>query len=482
MAEENKKHLDNTRNDLTWKHRLGYSFGDMGGVVTLTFITTYLMRYMTAVLGISFATTGIILFIWNMWDMLNDPLVGGLMDRAFAKAKPGQDKFRPWILASVPVIVFGLIAFVTVPNWFDGLLQIVAVFLLKIVYEFGYTMMNIAMGSILSVMALNDTERTTLSSARGIGSTVGSFIAMFFIPQILDRLGETPEGYAAAGIFAAVAGGILIFMHYLWTEERNKAAQKVADEQDGEQIKWSDIFVTLRKNKAFLALCLHSIVIVLGQTMNQQATTFIVGDIFFDPGAMSWGTVVQTGLSLLLLFLAPSLIKVFGSTVNQIRTYLVISAVLFVALMITVNVTDISATTYIVWMYAALGFMMMSVQLQWGLVGQSIDYNEYITGKRNEGTIYGFFSLTRRLGTVLAQSTAAWIIGWIGYDASLAEAGAAQADSTINGLFTMNLVVPAICAIGSFLIFTFLWNIDDELAAKISAFTQGLTGDANSKD
>src|SRR5699024_4878472 len=107
-----------------------------------------------------------------IWDMVNDPLMGTLMDKTFANAKSDRDKFRPWILYSIAPIVLGLIAFFSVPSLLNGFSAVAALFLFKIVYELGYTMMNIGMGSLLGTMATNDPERATLSSARGMGSTV----------------------------------------------------------------------------------------------------------------------------------------------------------------------------------------------------------------------------------------------------------------------------------------------------------------------
>ena len=44
--------------------------------------------------------------------------------------------------------------------------------------------------------------------------------------------------------------------------------------------------------------------------------------------------------------------------------------------------------------------------MQWGLVGEAIDYNEMITGKRTEGSIYGTFNLSRRVGQTIGNSAA----------------------------------------------------------------------------
>ena len=119
MAEEKVVKQQNAANEmkssLTLKHKLGYGAGDAGGVATLILIGTFMNRYLTNVLGIPFATLSILLLVWNIWDMVNDPMMGTIMDKSFSKAHGQKDKFRPWMLRSIPLIVIGLIAFFSVP-------------------------------------------------------------------------------------------------------------------------------------------------------------------------------------------------------------------------------------------------------------------------------------------------------------------------------------------------------------------------------
>ena len=157
---------------LNARHIVGYGAGDAGGVVMLVAIGQ-MNRYITNVLGVAPALLATLLLIWNVWDAVNDPLVGTFMDVMFSKSKDKSAKFRPWILRSIPILAFGLIGFFAVPGMFNGMLTVAALFILKIVFELGYTVMNIGMGSMLGVMATNDAERASLSSARGFGSTVG---------------------------------------------------------------------------------------------------------------------------------------------------------------------------------------------------------------------------------------------------------------------------------------------------------------------
>ena len=100
---------------LTPVHIFGYGCGDAGGVVGLYMVSGFMTRFLQVNLEVNPAILATILLIWNIWDAVNDPLMGTIMDIFFAKAKPGADKFRPWILASIPIMFVGIIGFYGVP-------------------------------------------------------------------------------------------------------------------------------------------------------------------------------------------------------------------------------------------------------------------------------------------------------------------------------------------------------------------------------
>ena len=91
------------------KSHIGYGAGDAGGVVMLVAIGQ-MNRYIQNVLGVPATVLATMLLIWNIWDAVNDPLVGTFLDISFAKSN-AKEKFRPWILRSIPILAFGMIAF-----------------------------------------------------------------------------------------------------------------------------------------------------------------------------------------------------------------------------------------------------------------------------------------------------------------------------------------------------------------------------------
>ena len=113
-----------------------------------------------------------------------------------------------------------------------------------------------------------------------------------------------------------------------------------------------------------------------------------------------------------------------------------------------------------------MGIASISIYMQWGLVGEAIDYNEMITGKRTEGSIYGTFNLSRRIGQTIATSLSVLMLGVIGYNADLA----VQSDLTIMGLKALCVLLPGIFVLGSWIAFKFVWNIGDETRADLKKF------------
>ncbi len=455
MSKEPKK-------GLTWRHKLGYGLGDAGGCMTFALMTGIFARYCTNVLLVDELVLAGLLLVWNVWDAVNDPLMGALMDKAFARKRHPKGKFRPWLLRSTPMLAVSFIALWTVPTMVEGVARLAALFILKVAYEACYTMFNIPMGSLLSAMSDNDHERAALSSARGFGSMVGNMIPMMIFPVLLDIFNDSATGYAIGATACALIGAVMCFGHYAMTEERNIVA---GQEENPDNIKLTDILNVFRRNRPFLALCIHGICICTMQNVASNLGTYMYEDVLGQLSMMSMATAMSAPMSLIFLVGVPIAAKKLGLE-KMIRTGLLISFALFGVLFAMHMVGDVNIWVHIILSGLGSGFSGLSVLMQWGLVGEAIDYNEYITGKRTEGSIYGTFNLARRIGNTIGSSSALVMLGLVGYDATLA----VQSDVTIFGIKTLCVLLPGIFCLGSWAAFKFVWNITPEIREKMAAF------------
>ena len=452
------------KNGLTAKHWIGYMMGDLGGCMTFALMGSMVTRYYTNVLHVNTLVLATLLLVWNVWDAVNDPMMGALMDKMFAKHQNPKGKFRPWLLRATPLLAITAIAFWTLPTFFEGTAMLVVLFFCKIAYEACYTMFNIPMGSMLSAMASNDNERASLSSARGFGGIIGNMLPTMIFPLLLKKYGDSNAiGYAIGAVICAGIGFVLCLMHYFWTEERNVIASAKADD-----IKFTDILKVFRVNRPFVALCLHGICICTMQYVNQTLASYMYADVLGDVGMMSFSSMISMPMMFVVLIGAPILAKKI-SLEKMIRYSLLLGSAMFGGLFVMHLVMEVPAFVHMVVSSLALSFAMVSIQMQWGLVAEAIDYNELVTGKRTEGSIYGTFNLARRIGQTVGNSAAVLALGWIGYDSVAAAQGLAQSASTLTGIKVLCVLVPAIFALGSWAVFKFVWNITPEVRAKLAA-------------
>ena len=443
---------------LTKKHWFGYMCGDWGGCMTFTLMSTIFSIYCTNALGINPGLLGTLVIIWTIWDAVNDPMMGALMDRAFARRQNPRGKFRPWILRATPLLAITAIAMWTAPTFFEGIPLIVVLFSTKILYEAAYTMFNIPMGSLLSAMSENDVERASLSSARGAGSGFGNAIPGIVAPLIIAAFGERDSrGYMIIGVGCAIVGFIVCLFHYAMTEERVIVNSATAPEN----IKFTDIIVVLAKNRPFVALCIHGICNCAMQYGSNALGIYMYSAVYNDVTYQSISSILSAPFMVGAMVAVPFLCRKYDLQ-KLIRLSLLVGGGFCGVLFAMHMVMDVHPLVHGVMLGIGTGFSMVSVQMQWGLIGEAIDYNEAITGKRTEGSIYGTFNLARRIGQTIGQGVALYALGWIGYQGT----AEVQTDGTIFGMKVLCVLVPAIFILGSWAAFKFVWNIPPKARAQ----------------
>ena len=449
---------------LTKKHWFGYMCGDWGGCMTFTLMATIFPLFCTNALGVSPGLLATLTIIWTIWDSINDPMMGALMDRAFVKKRNPRGKFRPWLLRATPLLAVTAVALWTAPTFFEGIPLIVVLFSTKILYEAAYTMYNIPMGSLLSAMSENDAERASLSSARGAGSGFGNAIPGIVAPIIIASFGDREStGYMIVGIGCAVIGFIVCLFHYAMTEER----VVVETASTPENIKLTDVLTVIVKNRPFVALCIHGVCNCAMQYGSSTLGAYMYSAVYHDLTYQSLSSIMSAPFMVAAMVAVPFLCKKFELQ-RLIRLSLLIGGAFCGVLFAMHMVMEVHPLVHGAMLGVGTGFSMVSVQMQWGLVGESIDYNEYVTGKRTEGSIYGTFNLARRIGQTIGQGISLYALGWIGYQGT----AEIQTAGTIFGMKILCVLAPALFILGSWAAFKFVWNITPEMKAAMQAGKQ----------
>ena len=294
---------------------------------------------------------------------------------------------------------------------------------------------------------------------------IGNIIPMIIMPQLLAKFGDTSKAFGIGATLCAIVGFVFCMLHYAWTEERHVS---VAPSESNDSVKLTDILNVFRVNRPFLALCIHGICICTMQYVSSTLGTYMYGDVLGNIGMMSMASAVSMPLGILALIITPKIADKVGLE-RMIRICLLTASAIYFVLFGALMVASVPAIAYMLISSIAMGLASVSIYMQWGLVGEAIDYNEMITGKRTEGSIYGTFNLTRRIGQTVGNSAAVLALGWIGYQAG----AATQTAGALTGIKALVVLIPAIFILGSWIAFRFVWNITPDVRAKMAAFKSG---------
>lgn len=441
---------------LTFKHKLGYAFGDWGGCMTFAIMGAFLTPYYTEVARLSPAAVAAMFLLIRIWDAINDPLIGILMDKLYARSNHPKGKFRPYLLRSAPMVAIAAILMFSIPNQLSMGMKLVWAYVTYLLYEISYTFFNVPYGSLLSAMAKIETERSQLSSARGFGAIIGNLLPMMIFPAIIASTTFNPQHSYQIGVLICAAIGLVIsILSYKLTEER----YTVTPAKNDEKVKVTDILLVFRKNRPFVAISIAATAATIQQTVVGALGVYYFRENLNALALMGISTFVGMGLSVVALAIIPKFVKKYG-TEKTVLTSLLIGVGFMTSLFLFPDN---------IWIYIPLNglgttFLGIPILLQWGMVGEVIDYNEYIVGKRSEGSIYGTFNLTRRFGQAIGSSMGAALVGIVGIVPNTV-----QTAETLNGIRAFTFGTPLVCGIIAFIALRFIWNIDAETRAKMAA-------------
>lgn len=411
---------------LTWRNYSGYAAGDAANNLAFSMSSMFLLLYYTNVVGLGAAAVGTMFLLIRFWDAIADLVAG----RAVDAKRPGRlGKFRPFILwFSLPLLLSSMAIF-SANIFFPGMnvsQGLIYAYITYTVMGTLYSLVNIPYGSIAPAMTQVPTERARLASWRVWGSNLTILMLAFVVAPQIKRFQSDAEGLQRS-LFITTAIFVVIGMAlYLYTVATVK--EQVYREVATPSLRES--FATLVKNKPLLWLCAGSLAFLTGLTALSTLSAYYAIYVLNDPQYIAWNTVSQTLGTFLIAALIPAIVR----SVGKRNGYLVLGVVGIVAGAI-LAVAPPSTPAFAVIGFFLLGIGMGGVNtLMWALEADTVEYGEWKTHIRTEGTTYALFSFTRKMGQALGGAAGAYALGLVAFDSRLAKEGGAQTAATIDGI------------------------------------------------
>jgi glucuronide carrier protein len=403
---------------------LGYGAGDAANNLAFSMTSMFLLIYYTDVVGLSAAAVGTMFLIVRFWDAFADVFAGRVVDRTQTR----WGKFRPFLLfASLPLLLVTVAVF-SVPGGLSDGGALVYAYVSYAVFGLIYSLVNIPYGSMATAMTQRSEERAKLATFRVFGTNLTILmLALVVAPQIKGSDDLQRSLTVSTLAFAAIGFALYLFTFFTATEQVERDVPKVSARQTID---------TVKHNKPLLMLCLSSLVFLIGMFALQTVGIYYARDVLGNANYYVLLIVVQTAGMLLAAAFVPHFVR----TIGKKRAYLSFGAIAIVA-GIGLAVAPSSAPIVAFCCFFVVGIGVSGVNtLMWALEADTVEYGEWKTGIRTEGTTYALFSFTRKMGQAVGGAAAAYTIGFGGYIAQ----SASQPDSAITAIKIAAGVVPAV--------------------------------------
>ncbi len=442
-------------NKITVKNKIGYGLGDTGNGITFAMSSTFLMAFYLDVLGITGIAIGTLFLVARIWDAINDPMMGALTDKMFIKRMRKHrgvkvDKFRPFLIKGSFLVIAAAILMFVAPDSFTVSQKLIWAYVTYILWGMAYTFINIPYGSLAAVMTQDPAERASLSVSRGVGGMFGNILPTIVVPICLTQFsGVGQNAYLIAMIGMGVVAFICYILAYVMTEENVVHEISEADEK----VSFKESFSVLRKNRPFIAISLGSISMLLGLMVMGAMSLFYFRENLNALNLMAIGSLLRIIPLFVLAPILKPLVSKFG-TKTVVANSSLLSAITFAVLLFLPD----NVMLYMGISLIGSIFLMVPNMLIWGMVSDSIDYNQYLCGKRQEGVIYGSYSFVRKLGQAIAGFIGASGMAIIGYNKDLV----VQTANTLFGIKFLTIGVPALGMLIAFVAFKYIYNLTPE--------------------
>ncbi len=487
------------------RDKLAYAAGDLGCNMSFALkgtVQTFWLVYMMMETGL----LSLLLLLVQIWDAVNDPLIGSMIDRDTRKYKMG--KFKTYIfVGACGLLVGGAAVFLPFPSA-PVVLKAVLFVLGYIVWDAFYTVANVPYGSMLSLVTADNAERAQLSTWRSIGSMIGNILPMTILPMLiwqkvtydgttsfLDKI-VIPEGFTKEQFlinpetklpyeigdkilspetgkqveillgdrvfWAALIMGVFGFLFFIFMIKNITVRvdeSTVKTNEAGEKTNIFRAFGKFMKNRPAVGCTLAAMGMFLGMNAASTANTIMFAT-YFNMASLS-GVVQMIGflpMFLFMPFIKKIVVKYGKKEASVFGTVVSLVGGVFMLVFPMIGDVNLSLIVFLLGLVVYGIGMGVYTCVSWAMMGDAIDYNEWKYGTREEGTVYALHSFFRKLAQGIGPSAVLLIMGVLGYDSKLGTIG--QSLQTSHNMCWLVAGLYLFSAVMQFIGLAVIYNLD----------------------
>ena len=388
---------------------IAYGMPGLGAGYMYLLMSLYVMKFSTDVLLIAPAVMGVIFSISRIWDAVSDPIAGYLSDRTTFKF----GRRRTWMLLSFIPISFGFLAVFSPPESMQG--QSLDLWMMIAILSFysAITLFNVPHMALGAELSEDYHERTRLFGVRHIGFTLGSILSLVSMSLLISEenspTGDVRELAGNLAFLAVAAMSLMIFFSFSMLKENPEFQNRV---NKNPFKAFRDVWVNPHAKILIIVLFIEN----LGGAVIGVLTLYVTQYIVEAP---AWAPLI------IFAYMLPSALSVplwipLSKRFGKIRLWvfsLALTGISFGGIFIIPFLDSVTERLIVMFIGATLGGMAAGCG---GAIGPSvkgdvIDYDEYLTGERKEGSYFAALNFVFKSATGIMLLVTGFVLQFSGF-------------------------------------------------------------------
>lgn len=449
----------------TWGEKIGYGIGAVGLDLSYGLFYSFLSYYLSSVLGLKEAFLLLLTPIARIWDGINDPMMGTIVDSTRTK----MGKYRPWIL--IGAICNAVVLFLLFTSFgMSGTKLYIYIGVMYILWGMTNTMADIPYWSMVPSFTSDPKDRNLVSTVARTFSGLGQGIITIATPIILPLLSSgmtTDKGYSASGFsrWAGICAVLLVLFSFICvtvTKEKHVVY--------GNNTKFSlkKIFSVIAHNDQLIVFMAFAMLSNAGWYLTSGTAVYYFSDALGKPTAQSMFSTIGAVGSVAGLLVIPILSKWFSK--DKIYKISLVATIIGYALMLLFGpILKITMALNISYIISSTGIASMFVG-QTIFLADIVDYGEYKTGERNESITFSMKGFLQKMAYTIQTIVLFGGLGLMNYNEQITSATRAISDGTKTGIGIICFGVPIVLITLSLIVFSTKFKLHGELADKVHSY------------
>jgi len=425
----------NNTDKLSIREYLSYGFADFTQTAAVQFTSLYVLYFYTDIVMVSATVVGSIFAFSRLWDAINDPLMGMLIDRTSSRF----GRCRPYFIPMSVLLALALMFIFSTPE-LDGVALIAFVIVSYNLFNMAYTATNLPITVQLPLISADKTTRIRLSAVR----TFSQALAYTFLPFVVEKMLSKLGGHQSADAYFTIAVCISIFVVISFIYAFKYTQERIAVKP--EKIGRSALKAIFFSQYDWLIILVVNALMTVGMIARFSSGfyhfTYNVGDTTHFGIFMTVLTASMLPCAVFAAFLADRIGK---------RNYAIIGALVGIVGNIILLLDANSFSSLLIGGFLAGCATGAFLSVLFAMIGDVADKVESLTNIKAIGTISAASALGYKTGLGLGTALVGWLLGQAGYIPNAAK----QSAEVLAAIDTVFLIIPLVVPIISIALLMF---------------------------